>query len=61
MTTAQSSLGWRKPTHRFIVEIQRVDPRFIVVKKKRNSLTSNSKSSLLPLLIPIFVILCAVE
>ncbi len=29
MTTVQSSLGWCKPTLRFIVEIQGVDPRII--------------------------------
>jgi hypothetical protein len=29
MTTVQSSLGWRKPTLRLIVEIQGVDPRII--------------------------------
>jgi hypothetical protein len=34
MTTVQSSLGWRKPTLCFIVEIQGVDPRIFDVKIK---------------------------
>jgi hypothetical protein len=33
MTTVKSSLGWRKPTLRFIVKIQGVDPRIISTKK----------------------------
>jgi hypothetical protein len=33
MTTVQSSLGWRKPTLRFIVKIQGVDPRIFSTKK----------------------------
>jgi hypothetical protein len=35
MTTVQSSLGWCKPTLRFIVKIQRVDPRIFDVKIKK--------------------------
>jgi hypothetical protein len=34
MTPVQSSLGWRKPTLRFIVEIQGVYPRILNVKIK---------------------------
>jgi hypothetical protein len=32
MTTVQSSLGWRKPTLRFIVKTQAVGPRVFDVK-----------------------------
>ncbi len=34
MTTVQSSLGWRKPTLRFIVVIQGGDRRIFDVKTK---------------------------